>query len=386
MNIVELGLVYGVEATPPQGDRAHDHDLGRLPARRLPERRGARCAARALSRTSRGRTSSWSGIRPGRRSACPKTRANSSAGNDPPERRLPRSAAGRGHAQPRIRHRRRAGAPRLRHRSAAPARAARPAHGRRVPRHRDQPGARGRAGLALGLRRAARRGPARASPGSSAAAVSCGGCAPWRRRPRARGRLRRRLAAPARTAQRLPRPRRVAACLSARRRRRARRRFISAATPAWLGFLVLTIAGERLELSRFMPPSPRAKNSVCGDLPGSVSWASCLRSWCRNPAGKPSPQLCSRSAVWLAAKDIARRTIRESGLTRYIAAALLSGYLWLAVGALIALSRAGVRARPSGLGRRAARLVPTQREDDNRRYILCGLQTDHKCQLISQQY
>ena len=36
------------------------------------------------------------------------------------------------------------------------------------------------------------------------------------------------------------------------------------ATPAWLGFLVLTIAGERLELSRFMPPSRRAKIFFAG--------------------------------------------------------------------------------------------------------------------------
>src|SRR3989338_7054970 len=27
----------------------------------------------------------------------------------------------------------------------------------------------------------------------------------------------------------------------------------------WMNFLILTIAGERLELSRFLPPSPRAK-------------------------------------------------------------------------------------------------------------------------------
>src|SRR5690606_20942175 len=29
--------------------------------------------------------------------------------------------------------------------------------------------------------------------------------------------------------------------------------------PWWLAFLILTIAGERLELSRFLPPSPGAK-------------------------------------------------------------------------------------------------------------------------------
>ena len=43
-------------------------------------------------------------------------------------------------------------------------------------------------------------------------------------------------------------------------------------------------------------------------------------------------------SIWLAAKDVARRTIREQGLTRYIACALLLGYAWLAIGAVIALS------------------------------------------------
>jgi hypothetical protein len=43
-------------------------------------------------------------------------------------------------------------------------------------------------------------------------------------------------------------------------------------------------------------------------------------------------------AIWLVAKDIARRTVRERGLTRYIAYALLLGYAWLAIGSLIVLS------------------------------------------------
>jgi hypothetical protein len=111
---------------------------------------------------------------------------------------------------------------------------------------------------------------------------------------------------------------------------------VASATPAWLGFLVLTIAGERLELSRFMPPSPRAKfifaaiciflllGTVIAVLVPQTGW-------------KIVAATLLALAIWLAAKDIARRTIRETGLTRYIAVALLAGYAWLAVGALIAL-------------------------------------------------
>ena len=43
-------------------------------------------------------------------------------------------------------------------------------------------------------------------------------------------------------------------------------------------------------------------------------------------------------ALWLARYDIARRTIRQSGLVRYVAACLLAGYLWLGVAGLMAMA------------------------------------------------
>jgi hypothetical protein len=114
---------------------------------------------------------------------------------------------------------------------------------------------------------------------------------------------------------------------------------VAPAVPAWLGFLVLTIAGERLELSRFMPPSPGARlafAAVCAALFASVVVALL--------APETGWSLLAASllalALWLAAKDIARRTVREQGLTRYIAWALLAGYGWLALGALAALAAA----------------------------------------------
>jgi hypothetical protein len=111
---------------------------------------------------------------------------------------------------------------------------------------------------------------------------------------------------------------------------------ISSATPAWLGFLVLTIAGERLELSRFMPPSPRAKlffAGICSMLLAGIVLAIFLPQ----PGWKAAAAALLALSIWLAAKDVARRTIREQGLTRYIACALLLGYAWLAIGAVIAL-------------------------------------------------
>ena len=112
---------------------------------------------------------------------------------------------------------------------------------------------------------------------------------------------------------------------------------ISAATPAWLGFLVLTIAGERLELSRFLPPSPPAKivfAAICMLLfSGAV-----VAAFAPQPGWTLVSVALAALAAWLSMKDVARRTVREKGLTRFIACALLLGYAWLAIGAVIALS------------------------------------------------
>jgi hypothetical protein len=51
-------------------------------------------------------------------------------------------------------------------------------------------------------------------------------------------------------------------------------------------------------------------------------------------------------AAWLGMFDIARRTIRQSGLTRFIAASLLWGYGWLAVGGGLMLPLGATAAGP----------------------------------------
>jgi hypothetical protein len=106
----------------------------------------------------------------------------------------------------------------------------------------------------------------------------------------------------------------------------------------WLGFLVLTIAGERLELSRFMPPSAAALRwfalitallllALAGSLL-ALRQSAPAATWPVQGFGVGLLAL----ALWLVRYDIARRTVRQSGLTRYIALCLLSGYGWLALG------------------------------------------------------
>jgi hypothetical protein len=112
---------------------------------------------------------------------------------------------------------------------------------------------------------------------------------------------------------------------------------LSAAVPWGVGFLVLTIAGERLELSRFLPPSPHMQTIFAVIV--AVIVASLV-------ASLPFPQLGWAAlaagllalALWLARQDIARRTVRERGLTRFVAVCLLSGYAWLGAGAMVLLS------------------------------------------------
>ena len=51
-------------------------------------------------------------------------------------------------------------------------------------------------------------------------------------------------------------------------------------------------------------------------------------------------------SIWLLRYDIARRTVKQKGLTRYIAVCLLSGYVWLLVAGVVALIYGGVTAGP----------------------------------------
>lgn len=126
---------------------------------------------------------------------------------------------------------------------------------------------------------------------------------------------------------------------------------VYSAIPWWIGFLVLTIAGERLELSRVLPASPSAKR-VFGAIIAVMLVAMTLSPVQPAIGTMLLAATLLALAAWLLRQDIARRTIRQGGLTRYIAACLLSGYAWLAAGALIGLASGGIV--PGGAGYDAA--------------------------------
>jgi len=111
----------------------------------------------------------------------------------------------------------------------------------------------------------------------------------------------------------------------------------------WIAFLILTIVGERLELSRVRRLTALSERlfiiSTVIYLIGVFVTIANLDTGIRI-SGIGAIVM----AAWLLRYDIARRTILTNGLSRYIAACLLSGYIWLAFGGLMAVWKGAVYA------------------------------------------
>ncbi len=98
--------------------------------------------------------------------------------------------------------------------------------------------------------------------------------------------------------------------------------------PFWGAYLVLTITGERLELNRLLAPRTGDRALflvalflvVAGVVAGLFNPALGGRVW--------GVGLMLMSG-WLFWRDIARKTIKVPGVTRFTAICLLSGYFWL---------------------------------------------------------
>lgn len=104
----------------------------------------------------------------------------------------------------------------------------------------------------------------------------------------------------------------------------------------WAGFLILTIAGERLELSRILrlPARSRALFTLVVAALGAALLLSTFKlDWGARLFGAGLIGL----ALWLLGNDIARRTVRQKGLTRFMAVSLLLGYAWLIIGGMVAI-------------------------------------------------
>lgn len=104
----------------------------------------------------------------------------------------------------------------------------------------------------------------------------------------------------------------------------------SVVLPWWCVFLALTIAAERLEMARLMRRrrGAAALFQACTTmlLVGAVAGA----AWPVAGGVLFGVALLALSA-WFFVYDVARRTLRADGLSRYMAVCLLAGYGWLAV-------------------------------------------------------
>ncbi|MCP4292540.1 MAG: hypothetical protein GY780_11990 [bacterium] len=98
--------------------------------------------------------------------------------------------------------------------------------------------------------------------------------------------------------------------------------------PLWAAFLVLTITGERLELNRLL--APKAGDRALFFVALILLFAGVVSGLVNNTLGSRiwGMGLMVMSG-WLFWRDIARKTIKIPGVTRYTAVCLLSGYVWL---------------------------------------------------------
>jgi hypothetical protein len=113
----------------------------------------------------------------------------------------------------------------------------------------------------------------------------------------------------------------------------------------WMGFLVLTILGERLELSRILTITRAKKVHFLFGI--AMMLAGVILATFRFEIGvKLSGFAMLIMALWLLLFDLSMKSVRRPGLTRFIAIALISGFIWLAVGGFMAFFNGGQQAGP----------------------------------------
>lgn len=102
--------------------------------------------------------------------------------------------------------------------------------------------------------------------------------------------------------------------------------WVVVAVPWWMGFLLFTIVGERLELSKFLPTPPWAFRSLYFLL---LAWTSTLLLPFHGTWAWLTGLLVVLQAAWLWHFDLARIIIRKTDRYHYIGVGLRTAYLWL---------------------------------------------------------
>lgn len=105
-----------------------------------------------------------------------------------------------------------------------------------------------------------------------------------------------------------------------------------AAMPWWFALPVLTIAAERLEMTRLTRRHAAAVPVLLGVVAALLAGAALAPF--HVGGGVLFGMALVALALWFGFFDIARRTLFAQGLPRYMAVCLLAGYAWLALGGL----------------------------------------------------
>lgn len=106
------------------------------------------------------------------------------------------------------------------------------------------------------------------------------------------------------------------------------------AAPWWIGFLVLIIGGERLELSRVLRRSLKSRTLFLLAT-GTFVAGLCATLLAFEAGIRLSGMGLVLLASWLLRYDLAWLTVQRPGLPRYMALCLLTGYIWLGVGGVL---------------------------------------------------
>jgi hypothetical protein len=104
------------------------------------------------------------------------------------------------------------------------------------------------------------------------------------------------------------------------------RNFYPLSFPLWLGFILLIIVGERIEITKFLPVTKKEKSILFALLIGYVLSSFLSFHGIGNIVAALS---LIGISLWLLRYDVITISISKHGLTRYVAVALLCGYMAL---------------------------------------------------------
>ena len=105
----------------------------------------------------------------------------------------------------------------------------------------------------------------------------------------------------------------------------------------WMAFFVFTIVGERLNLTRFLPVTQRDRWELFGWLGGFLASIFLYHQG----YGIVLTITLIGIGQWLVRNDISRRNLNKKGSYQFLGITLLSGYAWLMLTGVVALSNNG---------------------------------------------